>query len=201
MARPAVWLILLVLALPIVRGAGEAFSYVALLTSENSYLSGIRVLGASLKASGSPHQRTLLVTPAVSAASRKVLAEDGWTLFTVPSVENPHVGAANFRAVFRDTFTKLLIWNLTQFEKVIFLDADVVVTGNLDPLFYCPNFCAVVRDGCAAACLSAPTASSHPVQHALQQRRDGPPTIAGDDEADVRAAQVATFVRRRGPGS
>jgi len=41
-----------------------------------------------------------------------------------------------------DNFAKLRLWELEQFEKVIFLDADTLVTRNMDRLFGYPEFAA-----------------------------------------------------------
>lgn len=39
-------------------------------------------------------------------------------------------------------FVKLRLWELTQYDRVIFLDADTVVLQNIDHLFHYPEFCA-----------------------------------------------------------
>lgn len=41
-----------------------------------------------------------------------------------------------------DNFTKLRVWQLEQFESVVFLDADVVTIRNVDRLFSYPEFSA-----------------------------------------------------------
>ncbi len=41
-----------------------------------------------------------------------------------------------------NNFAKLRLWELEQFEKVIFLDADTLVTRNMDRLFGYPEFAA-----------------------------------------------------------
>ncbi|MBC6402462.1 MAG: glycosyltransferase family 8 protein [Hyphomonadaceae bacterium] len=38
-------------------------------------------------------------------------------------------------------FAKLRLWQLTQYDKVVFLDADVIVIRNIDALFDYPEFC------------------------------------------------------------
>lgn len=40
------------------------------------------------------------------------------------------------------TFDKLCIWGLTQFEKIVFLDSDMIVVRNIDHLFDCKSFTA-----------------------------------------------------------
>ena len=41
-----------------------------------------------------------------------------------------------------DNFCKLALWRLTQFERVVFLDADALVVKNIDRLFGYPEFSA-----------------------------------------------------------
>lgn len=41
-----------------------------------------------------------------------------------------------------DNFAKLRLWQLIQFDKVVFLDADIVVVDNIDRLFNYPEFSA-----------------------------------------------------------
>ena len=40
-----------------------------------------------------------------------------------------------------DNFSKLRLWELTQYERVVFLDADAIVVRNIDKLFGYPEFC------------------------------------------------------------
>lgn len=40
-----------------------------------------------------------------------------------------------------DNFSKLRLWQLTQYERVVFLDADTLVVRNIDRLFGYPEFC------------------------------------------------------------
>jgi alpha-N-acetylglucosamine transferase len=41
-----------------------------------------------------------------------------------------------------DNFVKLRLWQLTEYEKVVFIDADALVLKNCDKLFSYPQFCA-----------------------------------------------------------
>lgn len=40
------------------------------------------------------------------------------------------------------SYTKLQIWNLVQFQKVVFIDADTLVVQNVDDLFNHPSIAA-----------------------------------------------------------
>lgn len=44
------------------------------------------------------------------------------------------------------TFDKLQIWGLTQFEKIVFLDSDMLIVNNIDELFEREPFSAVCAD-------------------------------------------------------
>ncbi len=41
-----------------------------------------------------------------------------------------------------DNFAKLRLWQLTDYERVVFIDADALVLRNIDRLFSYPEFCA-----------------------------------------------------------
>ena len=41
-----------------------------------------------------------------------------------------------------DNFTKLRLWEMDEFDKIVFLDADILVTQNIDRLFGYPEFVA-----------------------------------------------------------
>ncbi|MBR6253134.1 MAG: hypothetical protein IKR04_04800 [Clostridia bacterium] len=45
----------------------------------------------------------------------------------------------NTASTWRNCWTKLHIFNQTQFDKIVFLDADIMVLKNLDHLFNCPH--------------------------------------------------------------
>lgn len=45
------------------------------------------------------------------------------------------------------TFDKLRIWGLTQFDKLVFLDSDMMIRENIDSLFDMPSFSASVAGG------------------------------------------------------
>lgn len=48
-------------------------------------------------------------------------------------------------------FSKLRVWSLIEYEKVLFLDADVMVLKNLDHLFQEPEFTAALSWNCGNA--------------------------------------------------
>ena len=122
-------------------------AWATLLTKPN-YLLGVRTLRASLAASGSPYPLVVMVTDGIDAESRYVLEQDGCVLRDVEPIR-PDGGLEDSyaNARFAEVWTKLAAWRLTEFERVVFLDADMLVTQNMDELF-----ALELADGAIAAC-------------------------------------------------
>jgi glycogenin len=105
------------------------FAWVTLATND-SYSLGALVVASSLRRVGTQHQLAVLITPGVTEPMRNRLQE----AFDVVQLVNvlDSKDAANLAVLKRPelgiTFTKLHCWNLTQFEKCVFLDADVLVS-------------------------------------------------------------------------
>ncbi|MET3806022.1 alpha-N-acetylglucosamine transferase [Nakamurella sp. UYEF19] len=110
-------------------------AWATLLTQPN-YLVGVRTLRASLEKSGSTYPLVVLVTDAIDSDSRRELEDDGCLLHDVEplrpgsNLENHYANAR-----FAEVWTKLAAWQLTDFDRVVFLDADMLVTQNMDELF------------------------------------------------------------------
>ena len=112
-----------------------ARAWVTLLT-QPGYLPGVRALNRSLRLVGSAHPLVVMVTDGVDAASRQVLADDGCTVREVAPISpdgGVREGYANAR--FGEVWTKLAAWGLVEHEKVVVLDADMLVVATMDELF------------------------------------------------------------------
>eukprot|EP00438_Fugacium_kawagutii_P026788 Skav209674 [mRNA] locus=scaffold1603:30998:32344:- [translate_table: standard] len=101
------------------------------------YVQGALALGFSLEASGTTHDRVLLHTSDLPEESLQLLGQF-WTLKEVPyiiSAGDLHVDSDKVR--FREVFTKLHVFNpdAVPFDKVVFLDLDMIVLRNIDELF------------------------------------------------------------------
>ncbi|MEO5834127.1 MAG: glycosyltransferase family 8 protein [Nakamurella sp.] len=122
-------------------------AWVTMLTTPD-YLVGVRTLRASLEASGSVHPFVVMVTDGVDAVSRQVLEDDGCLVRVVDPVRPAADLEDNYaNARFAEVWTKLRVWGLTEFERIVVLDADMLVTRNMDELFTLP-----LADGAIAAC-------------------------------------------------
>jgi glycogenin len=120
----------------------KAYAYVSMVCGGDAYVPGAEALGKSLQASETPYPKVLLVTPDVSEASRSLLASQGWILREVKPIPNPHPERGLLFARFGNVFTKLHVWRLSEYERVVFLDADTIVVQNVDELFERPDFAA-----------------------------------------------------------
>ena len=94
-------------------------------------------MAQSLRLTGSPHDLVLLLDEANAAdvdAHSAVLRAHFDAVKRVPPVSNPY----NVKG-----FTKLHAWQLTEYERVVYIDADTLVLGGLDHLFERPEVSAV----------------------------------------------------------
>ncbi|KAI3458736.1 hypothetical protein Pfo_015399 [Paulownia fortunei] len=116
-------------------------AYVTLLYGDE-FLLGVRVLGKSIRDTGSTKDMVALVSDGVSDYAKKQLQADGWIVKTISLLENPNqVHPKRFWGV----YTKLKIFNMTNYKKVVYLDADTIVVKNIEDLFKCQKFCANLK--------------------------------------------------------
>lgn len=67
---------------------------------------------------------------------------------SVDDIPNPYRGQSDFDPRFLSTLNKLYAWSLTDYERVVMLDADNIFLRNTDELFQCGQFCAVFINPC-----------------------------------------------------
>ncbi|KNE60237.1 hypothetical protein AMAG_05650 [Allomyces macrogynus ATCC 38327] len=123
-------------------------AWVTLLTSD-AYADGALVLATSLRAVGTQYPIMCLHTNHVRAHTRTRLAAAFDRVIPVGPifVDDPRLALLNGRPELRTSFTKLRAWTLTQFEKLVFLDADTLVVQNLDDLMDRPELSAAPDAG------------------------------------------------------
>ncbi|CAD6260274.1 unnamed protein product [Miscanthus lutarioriparius] len=148
MRSPALLAAALVAAALLAAGAGVAVAaaateeaYVTLLYGDEFVL-GVRVLGKSLRDTGTRRDMVVLVSDGVSEYSRKLLQADGWIVNRITLLANPNqVRPKRFWGV----YTKLKIFNMTSYKKVVYLDADTIVVKSIEDLFKCGKFCGNLK--------------------------------------------------------
>ncbi|KAK4782739.1 hypothetical protein SAY86_007113 [Trapa natans] len=120
-------------------GGGEA--YVTLLYGDE-FLLGVRVLGKSIRDTGTTKDMVVLVSDGVSNYATNLLRADGWIVEKISLLENPNqVRPKRFWGV----YTKLKIFNMINYKKVVYLDADTIVVQSIEDLFKCQKFCANLK--------------------------------------------------------
>ena len=126
------------------------YSYVTLLTND-SYVYGVALLLESMKRVNTQYPLHVLVIDEVHAATIEILKQLGVTYQLVSTIPTPAPiyehnlnFEANTAATWRNCWTKFHIFNQTQFDKIVFLDADIMVLKNLDHLFNYPHMTAAL---------------------------------------------------------
>jgi len=114
----------------------------ATLTMEDS-VPGVVALYKSLKSNKSNHPLVCLYSE-LSEHSIKKLSDLGVRLKKVSNIYNPYEDRHNR---FETIFNKLHCWGLVEYERVIYLDSDVLNLKNMDSLFKHP-----INDGGICAC-------------------------------------------------
>lgn len=124
--------------------AGQSRSehaYATLLYGDE-FLLGVRVLGKSIRDTGVTKDMVALVSDGVSDAGIRLLEADGWIVQRIELLANPN---SKRPTRFWGVYTKLKIFNMTDYRKVVYLDADTIVTRSIEDLFECQSFCANLK--------------------------------------------------------
>jgi inositol phosphorylceramide glucuronosyltransferase 1 len=160
-------------------------AYVSLLYGD-SYVLPLRVMMRSLAensrdvASGE-RDRIVLVTGNTAPESVRRLTDDGISVIAAPTVDTPYASDDRFQKRFLSVMTKLVIFNLTQYDKLVFLDADALVLRDLSDLFRCGAFCAAFINPCHFnSCLMLVTPSTALFDDMIQKLTTLPSYDGGD---------------------
>lgn len=114
------------------------FAWVTLLTQPD-YLVGVKALHRSLQKSGTQWPLVVMTTEAISLAEREALQSEGCVVHPVEPIQPDNKLEHHYAsAQFSEVWTKLRVWQLTECQRVVFLDADMLVLQNMDHLFSLP---------------------------------------------------------------
>ncbi|KAL5476269.1 hypothetical protein EMCRGX_G026193 [Ephydatia muelleri] len=140
--KALLWLIVSIQVLCSNSSSPTKEAYATLLYGD--FLTGTRVLGQSIRNTGTQRDYLAFCTEDVSEAKRDVLKNEGWKIIPVKAISNMFATAEN-PSRFAFTVTKLEVWSLTEYRRIILIDSDAIVLKNIDHLFLCGTFCAVFR--------------------------------------------------------
>jgi glycogenin len=123
--------------------------YITCVSTDN-YIDGVLALNESLRRVKSAFPLVVLVSKGISDTGKHKIMQHGMEVIEateniLPS-EAIAVNQTSNVSHWNFTFDKLLIFGLTQFEKLVFLDSDLLILENLDFLFDKPHMTATKAD-------------------------------------------------------
>ena len=125
----------------------QRYSYITLLSTDD-YLPGVLSLYLSLLSVNAKYPLTVVLSNSISESNERVL--DSLNIIThriTQSLQCPNGVNEDTRfASWKYTFDKLQIFGLTEYEKLVYLDSDMMVCRNIDHLFEKPHMSAVIAD-------------------------------------------------------
>lgn len=116
-------------------------AYVTVLHSSDAYVCGVIVLAYNIRKAGSTRDLVLLHDEFINSTQLQALRTAGWSPRQIERIRNPHPRPDG---LFQYNLSKFRIFQLTDYDKVVFIDADIAVLRNLDILFSYPSISACV---------------------------------------------------------
>ncbi|XP_068657843.1 putative UDP-glucuronate:xylan alpha-glucuronosyltransferase 5 [Aristolochia californica] len=118
-------------------------AYVTLLHSSEAYVCGAIALARSIIQTNSTKDLVLLADNSITQKSREALKLAGWKIRDIERIRSPF---ARKNAYNEWNYSKLRIWQLTDYDKIIFVDSDFLILENLDGFFASPQLSAAGND-------------------------------------------------------
>ncbi|GKU90599.1 hypothetical protein SLEP1_g4577 [Rubroshorea leprosula] len=114
-------------------------AYATILHSAHIYVCGAITAAQSIRMAGSTRDLVILVDESISEYHRGGLEAAGWKIHTIQRIRNPK---AEPEAYNEWNYSKFRLWQLTDYDKIIFIDADLLILRNIDFLFEMPEISA-----------------------------------------------------------
>ena len=126
------------------------YTYMTYLGS-NDYLVGTLALIFSLRKVRSRYPLTVLISSNVSDKAIKILEKINVKTIKIKNVQIPinftQKNMEKNQANWSNTFSKLLVFGMTRFDKIVFIDSDMYVKKNIDSLFSKPHLSSCFAGG------------------------------------------------------
>nr|KYP71235.1 Glycogenin-1 [Cajanus cajan] len=123
-------------------------AYVTVLHSSEDYVCGAIALAQSIlqtktKTTSQTIDLILLADKSIGPKSTEGLESAGWKIQRIQRIQSPFAkkGAYN-----EWNYSKLRIWQLTSYDKIIFIDSDLLVLKSIEHLFSYPQLSAAGND-------------------------------------------------------
>ncbi|OVA01512.1 Glycosyl transferase [Macleaya cordata] len=120
-------------------GTAHREAYATILHSAHVYVCGAIAAAQSIRMVGSTRDLVILVDETISEYHRGGLEAAGWKIRTIQRIRNPK---AEQNAYNEWNYSKFRLWQLTDYDKIIFIDADLLILRNIDFLFGMPEITA-----------------------------------------------------------
>ncbi|KAM3404232.1 hypothetical protein ACQJBY_007367 [Aegilops geniculata] len=114
-------------------------AYATILHSASEYVCGAITAAQSIRQAGSTRDLVILVDNTISDHHRRGLEAAGWKVRIIERIRNPK---AERDAYNEWNYSKFRLWQLTDYDKIIFIDADLLILRNVDFLFAMPEITA-----------------------------------------------------------
>ncbi|KAK3200275.1 hypothetical protein Dsin_023690 [Dipteronia sinensis] len=118
-------------------------AYVTILHSSEAYVCGAIALAQSIIRTHSKRDLVLLYDKSISSNSLRGLRAAGWKTKWISRIHSPFAKKNSYNEW---NYSKLRIWQLIKYDKVIFIDADLLILKNIDNLFVLPELSAAAND-------------------------------------------------------
>ncbi|XP_030545525.1 putative UDP-glucuronate:xylan alpha-glucuronosyltransferase 4 isoform X2 [Rhodamnia argentea] len=115
-------------------------AYATVLHSSEAYVCGAIALAQSIRRTSSTRDLVLLADNSITNKSLAGLQAAGWKIRRIQRIRSPNAEKDAYNVW---NYSKLRVWQLTHYDKVIFLDADLIVLRNIDKFFVYPQLSAV----------------------------------------------------------
>ncbi|XP_074314299.1 putative UDP-glucuronate:xylan alpha-glucuronosyltransferase 5 [Silene latifolia] len=114
-------------------------AYVTILHSSEAYVCGAVALAQSILLTNTTKDLVLLADETISNHSIIGLQAAGWKIKRIDRIRSPYAKVTAYNAW---NYTKLRVWQLIEYSKVMFIDSDFIVLRNLDHFFNYPQLAA-----------------------------------------------------------
>ena len=131
------------------------YAYFTLVMCGDEYAIGAAVLGWSIRKQGTKHELVVMVTPDVTVKARKLLMkiyDRVERIKYIHSVVQSTLRGGEYRqekSWMKYCLTKAAMLKFVEYDKIIWMDADMLALGNLDVLFQLSapaGICTSIRD-------------------------------------------------------
>lgn len=118
-------------------------AYATILHSSEAYVCGAIALAQSIIQSNSTRELVLLADDSIGSRSIRGLRAAGWRVKRIQRIRSPFAKENSYNEW---NYSKLRLWQLIEYEKVIFIDADLLVLKSIDGFFVQPQLSAARND-------------------------------------------------------